>query len=278
MAIQVTKASGEVEAFDEGKLIQNLKWSKVPDDIAADAVNYVKNKLEQEVTSQKIHDYVQEYFSQKKLVGYALHYDLKQALMGLGPTGYTFEKFIAKVLAAYGYLTRQGITVNGKCVTHEIDVDAQKDSQHFFIECKFHNRAGIKTDIQVALYTYARFLDIRAALETLAAHHEQYHQAWLVTNTKVTKDAIDYAKCVDMKVLAWGYPKVGNLSELIIGSSLHPITVLHGLDNKLLQNLFEHDIVTCADLKRAIDTNALPVTYTHEMKQNFLAQIREVYL
>ena len=276
MAIQVTKASGQTEEFDEGKLVQNLKFAKIPADIAADAANYVKNRLEDQISTQKIHDYVQEYLNKNNLISYALHYDLKNALLRLGPSGYAFEKFVAKVLAAYGYLTQQGVTIQGKCVAHEIDVDAQKEGQHFLVECKFHNQPGTKTDVQVALYTYARFLDVRAALEPLANHSQQYHQAWLVTNTKVTKDVLDYARCMDMKVLAWGYPQMGSLREIIISSGLHPVTVLAGLHPNQYQSLFEHDIVTCADMKRAIDNNELPVTYSQEQKQNLLAQIREV--
>ena len=276
MAIQVRKASGELEEFDQGKLVQNLKLAKIPDDIAAAAANYVKNRLEDQISTGKIHDFVQEYLNKNNLIGYALHYDLKNALLRLGPTGYAFEKFVARVLSAYGYLTRQGVIIQGKCVSHEIDVSAQKEGQHFLIECKFHNQAGVKTDVQVALYTYARFLDVRAALESLANHSQQYHQAWLVTNTKVTKDVLDYAKCMDMKVLAWGYPQMGSLREIIISSGLHPVTVLVGLNPNQYQSLFDHDIVTCADLKRAIDTNELPVTYSPELKQNLLAQIKEI--
>jgi len=276
MAIQVRKASGELEEFDQSKLVQNLKLAKIPDDIAAAAANYVKNRLEDQISTGKIHDFVQEYLNKNNLIGYALHYDLKNALLRLGPTGYAFEKFVAKVLAAYGYLTQQGVIIQGKCVSHEIDVSAQKEGQHFLIECKFHNQAGVKTDVQVALYTYARFLDVRAALESLANHSQQYHQAWLVTNTKVTKDVLDYAKCMDMKVLAWGYPQMGSLREIIISSGLHPVTVLVGLNPNQYQSLFDHDIVTCADLKRAIDTNELPVTYSPELKQNLLAQIGQI--
>ena len=92
----------------------------------------------------------------------------------------------------------------------------------------------------------------------------------------VTKDVLDYAKCMDMKVLAWGYPQMGSLREIIISSGLHPVTVLVGLNPNQYQSLFDHDIVTCADLKRAIDTNELPVTYSPELKQNLLAQIGQI--
>src|SRR3989344_4298124 len=98
MAIQVRKASGKLEEFDRGKLVQNLKLVKIPDDIAAAAVNYVKNRLEDQISTGKIHDFVQEYLNKNNLLGYALHYDLKDALLRLGPTASAFEKFAAKVL------------------------------------------------------------------------------------------------------------------------------------------------------------------------------------
>lgn len=278
MPIQVIKASGETEPFDESKLIASLRYSKIPDDIAAQAVGYVKAKLIDQTSTAQIHSHIQEYFKTNQLLGASLKYDLKYAIMRLGPTGYPFEKFVAKVLAAYGYLTQTGVTITGKCVNHEIDIDVTKDHEHYLVECKFHNLPGIKTDIQVALYTYARFVDVRSALELLAAHHQRYHQAWLVTNTKITKDVVDYARCMDMKVVSWGFPREGNLRELIIGSGLHPITIIRGIDQKQLQHLFERDMVTCADLKRAIDNNDLPVTYSPEAKQDFLNQIREVCL
>lgn len=278
MPIQVIKASGEIEAFDETKLIASLRYSKIPDNIAAQAVGYVKAKLIDQTSTAQIHNHIQEYFKTNQLLGASLKYDLKYAIMRLGPTGYPFEKFVAKVLAAYGYLTQTGVTITGKCVNHEIDIDVTKDHEHYLVECKFHNLPGIKTDIQVALYTYARFVDVRSALELLDAHHQRYHQAWLVTNTKITKDVVDYARCMDMKVISWSYPPQGNLRELIIGSGLHPITILSGLDQKQLQHLFERDVVTCADLKRVIDNHDLPVTYSLEAKQDFLNQIREVCL
>ncbi len=57
----------------------------------------------------------------------------------------------------------------------------EKDGKKYMIECKFHNR-GIKTHIKVAMYTHARFLDLK----------EYFDAAWLICNTKCTSKAIRY--------------------------------------------------------------------------------------
>jgi len=35
------------------------------------------------------------------------------------------------------------------------------DDKHIFVEAKFHNRLGVKTDLKVALYVKARFDDLK---------------------------------------------------------------------------------------------------------------------
>ena len=72
-------------------------------------------------------------------------------------------------------------------------------SKKYMIEAKFHNALGTRSDVHVSLYTKARFDDV--------SEKYNFDQAWLVTNTKVTKDALDYALCVDMKVISWNYPE-----------------------------------------------------------------------
>lgn len=51
--------------------------------------------------------------------------------------------------------------IQGKCAEHEIDIAAFKDDHSFIGEAKFHARPGIKSDLQVAMYSYARLLDLK---------------------------------------------------------------------------------------------------------------------
>ncbi|GAI02479.1 unnamed protein product, partial [marine sediment metagenome] len=59
--------------------------------------------------------------------------------MDMGPEGFVFEKYIAKILREYGFITEVGRILNGHCVNHEVDVIAKKENQVCMIECKYHN-------------------------------------------------------------------------------------------------------------------------------------------
>lgn len=115
------------------------------------------------------------------------------------------------------------------------------------IECKYHNSHGARSDLKVALYTYARFLDVKEVWEK-HANVERFHQAVLVTNTKCTSEAIKFAKCRGIKVIAWSYPSGENLQSLIEGRNLYPVTVLFSLSNSARSNLLRKGIIFARDL------------------------------
>ena len=166
----------------------------------------------------------------------AAKYNLKNAIMQLGPAGFLFEEYIAAILREYGYRAKVGQMLKGKCVSHEIDVLAQKDNKHYFIEVKYHNSRGIKSDVQVAMYMYARFLDIKQAHEEFESP-EKIHQAWLITNTKFTSKAIRYANCMGVRMTGWRHPKGESLEDLIVKKALYPVTVLPSV-NKFVREQF----------------------------------------
>ena len=60
----------------------------------------------------------------KKSRKLSAHYSLKNALLEFGPTGYPFEVFVSKLLKTQGYNVEVGQIIQGKCVTHEVDVVA----------------------------------------------------------------------------------------------------------------------------------------------------------
>ena len=173
--------------------------------------------------------------------------------MDLGPTGYPFEDFVAKVLDAHGYHTKVRQIVTGSCISHEIDIIAAKNGKTAMIEAKFHNNPGTRSDVHVALYTKSRFEDVK--------EKNMFDEAWVVTNTKVTGDAIDYAKCDGMKVIGWSYPDGGGLRDLIEKYHLHPVTMITTLPQALKQKLLDNHIVLCKDicLNRSL-IDVLPVS------------------
>jgi len=272
MGIKVTKVSGDIVDFDEEKLARSLRFARVPDDIAKEAIAYAESKLTEKVSTHLIYAYVNGFLRRRGHISYSYNYDLKRAIIRLGPTGYPFENFIAKVLSAKGYQTQVGVTLKGKCVTHEIDIEASNKEEHYFIECKFHNQLGIKTDVQVALYTQARFEDIKGSPD-LAAHTES-HKPWLMTNTAVTKDVIDYANCTGMRVVSWGYPADGSLSDFIISTRLHPVTVLQDLRPNQLNSLFERGVVSVDELKTFLTQGQLPQNFSQAEADQLLSEIK----
>jgi len=275
MPVKITKASGLIEEFDKDKFAFSLHQAGVPIAKVANVTAYLNTKLKEGMTTGQIHQLIKEYLAQDKMMTQSMNYDLKRSVMRLGPSGYPFENFFAKILNLRGYRTEVGVVIAGRCVNHEIDVDAQKENQHFLVECKFHNAPGSKTDIQAALYTYARFLDIRAALSEQAEHQSRFHQCWLVTNTKVTKDAVDYAKCLNINLVSWTYPHHGNLREMIIESGLHPVTSLD-LGVQREQTLIQRGIVTCSDLGQALKESRVSDIVSNQEKEALFAKIKAV--
>lgn len=236
--VNVIKADGRIEPFSGEKVVSSLVRAGADMDLAQRIVEMIKPRLYQNIPSFQIYAGVMDILKkeQKEL---AQKYNLKSAIMDLGPTGYPFEKFMAAVLNENGYKTMINQMVKGKCVTHEVDIVAENDKT-YLVECKFHNQPGYRTDIKVALYTYARFLDVR---------ENGFDYPWLITNTKLTEEAKIYAGCVGMKLTSWDFPEEESLRKLIDISGLYPVTTLVDVPIKEKIGLVEKGIVFCRDLK-----------------------------
>ena len=96
--------------------------------------------------------------------------------------------------------TRQ--QVQGSCVVHEVDFLAENRDRVLIGEAKFHNQLGTKSDLKVALYVGARVEDVRKKMH--ASGDRRQVEGWLVTNTKFTRAAVDYANCVNLNLISWG--------------------------------------------------------------------------
>jgi len=200
----------------------------------------------------KTSDIYKRAFSLLKKVKYpvAVRYSLRKAVMELGPTGFPFEKYVAEIFKRRGYNTHTGVVLKGFCVSHEVDILMEKDNEHIFVECKFHNQPGMKVDVKVALYVHARFLDLAKGHGLNEAGSPKIHEGWLVTNTKLTTDAIQYANCAGLTLIGWDYPAKGNLQDLILETGVHPLTFLTTLSMKEKSDLLGRGMVMCRDLKK----------------------------
>jgi len=245
--IIVTKASGEQEPYDEAKLRNSLTKAGAEQQTIDHIAQVILHELYDGISTHEIYQkaFQKLQMHSKRSAG---RYKLKNAIMELGPTGFPFEKFIGGLLDRLEYSTQVGVTIDGECVSHEIDVIAEKGDEYFMIECKFHNRKGLKCNVQVPLYIQSRFLDVKTKLKTHSGHDNQPPQAWLVTNTKFTSDALQYGECMGIKMLSWDYPQGNGLKELVDRANLHPLTCLSSLSQRDKQQLIQLDAVFCKDL------------------------------
>ncbi|HUD09528.1 MAG TPA: ATP cone domain-containing protein [Patescibacteria group bacterium] len=237
--VNILKANGIKEPFSEEKLRYSIERAGIPLNLRDKVLSHVQSKLYENIPSQEVYRHVTE-FLQTAPHPAAAKYRLKQALMELGPTGYPFEDFVTEILKSIGYSTQTRKVLMGKCVSHEIDVIAQKDNAKIMVEAKYHNAPGIHTDVHVSLYTKARFDDLKEKY--------QFTQPWLFTNTKITPDALAYALCVGMGVTSWSYPQNESLRDLVERHQLYPITLLSSLSEPQKQTLLDNHIVLVGEI------------------------------
>lgn len=242
----ITKADGESEYFKVEKLRRSLRRAGASPDEVNDIVANVTKILYDGMQTQEIYRHAFSLLRESKPPA-AARYSLRRALFGLGPSGFPFEKFLARVFEEEGYTTKTGIVIPGKCADHEIDVAAYKENHSFVAEAKFHARPGIKSDLQVAMYSYARLLDLKEAricTDDICGIKE----FWLITNTKFTSAAERYGGCVGINLLSWDYPRNNNLHDRIQRSGVYPITVLQSLSVAQAQTLINRGLILCKDI------------------------------
>ncbi len=255
MAVHIIKSSGLAERFDINKLVDSLVRSGAPEDVALDIAKKVEKEIVPSMKTKAIFRLARRHLKQYNRVS-GMKYSLKKALHALGPSGYPFEKYMARVLEGHGYSAEVEKMMDGYCVKHEVDVLASRGDEHFVIECKYHSNGGNATDVKVALYVHSRFADIRKACEQMPGHGAYVHSGWLVTNTRCTTDAIKYAECVGLKVTSWRYPDGESLERMIEEKRLYPVTILPAARRRPLEALFSKNIVLAQDIA-SMDEEAL---------------------
>ena len=270
----VIKSTGERERFSLTKLRRSLERSGADKETIEMVVSHIIPELHDGMKTSAIYKHAYSILKKSKYP-VAIRYSLRKAVMELGPSGFPFEKYVAEVLRRKGYRAQTGVILPGFCVSHEVDVLMEKDNRHIFAECKFHNQQGIKTDVKVALYVHARFLDLQKGHDMKEGAVPKIHEGWLITNTKLTLDAIDYANCAGLTIIGWDYPEQGNLQDLILETGVHPLTFLSTLSQSDKNSLLEQGIVMCRDLKNS-PAPLKSIGFSDEQIKNVVSEIDKV--
>lgn len=240
--IKIQKSSGEKVDFSLPKLKKSLRHSGASEKDIQQIIDIVRDELYQGISTKEIYNRAFVLLKKKKSV-FASKYKLKKAIYELGPTGFPFEHFIADILSHLGYQVTLDQYVEGKCVSHEIDVVAIKNTERLFVECKFHGEEGRNCDVKIPLYIHSRYQDI------IATQSQDYENAgWVATNTRFTKDAIQYGQCAGLYLLSWDFPKGNGLKDRIDRIGLYPITVSTRLSSREKVFLLDRGIVLCKQL------------------------------
>ncbi|AWK06975.1 hypothetical protein HYN56_23185 [Flavobacterium crocinum] len=245
--MKVIKHSGHVVPFDIEKLKKSLQKSGASADLIEKCLKQIQDQIYEGITTKKI--YKLAFAILKKAAnGYAARYNIRSALQMLGPDGFFFEKYISRLYAEEGYKTKTNLILQGKCVSHEVDIVLKKENLIWMIECKFHNSQEKSSDVKVPMYILSRFNDLKTKQHTLFLNNETINSCIIVTNNRFTKDAETFANCSKINLLSWDYPRNNSIKNKIDETGLYPITCLTTLSMFEKEQLLILNLILTKDL------------------------------
>lgn len=244
--MEIVKSDGSRQQYSSSKFCLSLRKAGAPRDIADSVCKTVGSTISPNASTTTIFRKALKYLI-KDNPDVAARYSLRRGIEALGPSGFIFEQYFEIVLQAYGFTTRRDVILRGKCVTHEIDVIAETGSKRFLVEAKYHNMSGIKTHVDVVMYADARLIDV-VKNESEKNQKTFEYGMWVVTNTKFTDAAIQYARCRGIRLTGWNHPRGESLEDIIADKKLYPVTILPSLPKLLLPVLAKKNCILVQDL------------------------------
>ncbi|CAL1518871.1 restriction endonuclease [Chitinophaga sp. MM2321] len=246
-SIFVTKASGTTVPFSSEKIKRSLKRSGASPELIEKILSELYKQVYPNMPTRMIYKAAYDLLkkSSRQVAG---RYRLKQAIFELGPSGFPFEQYVAELFRQAGYAATTNEMMTGHCITHEVDIHAEKNKRTYIIECKYHQLQGTHCDVKIPLYVQSRFKDIEWKMKEIDNKNQQEYQGWLITNTRITQDATQYAACMGLNLLSWDYPAGKGLKDIIDKAGLYPVTCLSTLSRHEKCMLLEKGVVLCRTL------------------------------
>ncbi|MFA9186611.1 restriction endonuclease [Flavobacterium sp. FBOR7N2.3] len=272
--MKVVKHSGEIVHFNPDKLITSLLKSGA-DAFTADAIlKEIVRDIHEGISTKSI--YKKAFALLKKNThSHAARYNLRAAIQMLGPEGFYFEKYIARLFEAEKYEIKTNTVLQGHCVMHEVDILIKKNNAIAMVECKFHGGSEAASDVKVPLYVFSRFNDLRVSSYSLFSSKEKITNCWIVTNTRFTADAIAFAECSGINLLSWDYPEKGSLKSRNNQDCLYPVTCLTTLSKAEKEKLLLLDIILVKELvNNKVDLKEIGISFNRI--KNVLKEVAEL--
>lgn len=245
--MKVVKFSGDIVEFEPEKLKKSLLKSGASHEAVNRILISIQSQIYNGITTKQIYKMAFGLLK-KESNSHAAQYNLRAAIKMLGPAGFFFEKYIARLFNSEGYKTLTNLTLEGKCVTHEVDVVLKKEEEITIVECKFHASRDVISDVKIPMYILSRFNDLKDRKQNIFTNSDKISSCWIVTNNRFSADAIAFGNCSNMNMLSWDYPKKENLRYKIDANKLYPVTCLTTLTFAEKDKLLVLDIILAGEL------------------------------
>lgn len=245
--MKVIKFSGDKVEFNPQKLLRSLLKAGASQAQANLIIDEIRLQLFEGIATKQIYKMAFALLK-KNSNAHAARYNLREGIRMLGPSGFYFEKFIARLFEAQQYHAKTNLVLQGKCVSHEVDVLIQNFSGIGIVECKFHEGREATSDVKVPLYILSRFNDIKNHPQLLFDTIDVPSFCWIVTNNRFTTDAIAFAQCSGLQLLSWNFPENSGLKTLTDATKLYPITCLTTITLAEKELLLKANCIVVTDL------------------------------
>jgi hypothetical protein len=248
LGVFVTKADGTRQLFDREKVVKTCLRMGASRKIADDIAEEVEKRLYDGIPTSKI---LQMTFRLLRKYKPAIRHllDLRKglSLMGSKPE---FENFVQILLAHNGFEVTPNRLVTGKCVKHEVDAIARKDSVTYFVEAKHHMNYHTPTGLDESRIARAILEDVTEGFE-LGKSNLKIDRAMIVTNTRYSEHARRYGKCRNILQIGWSSPANLSLQNMIEEKNLYPLSCLRDLKSETKTKLVNSGIVLMKQLFEA---------------------------
>jgi hypothetical protein len=245
--MKIIKHSGDIVDYDPGKLRKSLLKSGADKAVVASILKTIEKEIFDGIPTKRIYKLAYSLLK-KEANSTAARYNLRSAIQLLGPDGFFFEKYVARLFQAEDYQTKLNLTFQGKCISHEIDILLKKNNQIAMVECKFHGGREAVSDVKVPMYILSRFNDLKSKTFAIFSKKETISKCYIVTNNRFTSDAIAFAKCSGLNLLSWNYPEDNNLKTKNDSDFLYPITCLTTLSVSEKDKLLILDVLLVKEI------------------------------
>lgn len=252
--VYVVRMDGLKARFDKSRIIQSCLRAGVDFPVAEKIADIIERKIYDGITTDKIMHFVHSLLKEEKESA-AYRYDLKRALSELDPAIFEFEWYVTRLLQILGHDAHHSPNpkIRGYCVDHEIDVVINDPEGVILVECKHHFKSRAYTGLDAPMRQWARLEDVMHGFSAKTPGATNAVEGWVITNTKFSDHAKQYASCKGIRLIGWDYPETMGINDLIEKSEAYPLTIFRTLSLEQRKRLLQKNMYTTRCVSRAAD-------------------------